>query len=224
MIDLSYWFVNTKASEEALCPDGITRLTEPGFLCSNEALLDGDAYMQQSRTKRAIILTAENFEDMEVFFPLFRLLEAGWEVDVAAPQMEEIHGENGYSLEPTKTIGDVDPDQYDLLLVPGGSPEGAPATVRQIKKAQDITKSFFDKNKPVASICHGPWTLASAGVISGRRLTSYWHDGVPEDIEKAGGIYVDAEVVVDGNLVTSRWPMDLPAFMRELMKLVEQYP
>ena len=170
--------------------------------------------------KKAIVLTADKFEDMEVFFPVFRLMEEGWKVDVAAPKKEEIHGENGYSLMPDKTIDKVDPDEYDLLIIPGGSPEGAPATVRKIKKAQDIARSFFEKNKPVASICHGPWTLASAGVVKGRRLTSYWHDGVPEDVKKAGGIWEDKEVVVDGNLVTSRYPMDLPIFMREVIKLI----
>lgn len=94
--------------------------------------------------------------------------------------------------------------------------------MRDIKKAQDITKDFFDKNKPVGSICHGPWTLAAADVVKGKHLTSYWHDGVPKDVKKAGGIWEDKEVVVDGNLVTSRYPMDLPAFMRELMKLVHE--
>jgi len=172
--------------------------------------------------RRAVVLTADKFEDMEVFFPVFRLLEEGWLVDIAAPGLEEIGGENGYSLKPDRTIDEVDPDDYDLLIVPGGFPDGAPATVREIRKAQEITKSFFEKNKPVASICHGPWTLVSAGVVRGRRLTSYWHDGVPEEIQAAGGLWEDEEVVVDGNLVTSRWPMDLPAFMREVMNLVRQ--
>lgn len=171
---------------------------------------------------RAVVLTADKFEDMEVFFPVFRLLEEGWQVDIAAPDMTDMSGENGYVLKPDKTIDEVDPDEYDLLIVPGGFPDGAPATVRKIKKAQEITKSFFEKNKPVASICHGPWTLVSAGVVRGRRLTSYWHDGVPEEITKAGGIWEDEDVVVDGNLVTSRWPMDLPAFMREVVKMVNQ--
>lgn len=172
--------------------------------------------------KKAIVLTADKFEDMEVYVPIFRLLEEGWRVDVAAPKKEEISGENGYSLMPDKTIDQVDPDDYDLLLIPGGSPDGAPATVRKIKKAQNITKSFFEKNKPVASICHGPWTLVDAGVVKDRHLTSFWHDGVPEDVKKAGGIWEDKEVVVDGNLVTSRYPMDLPHFLREMMKLVEK--
>jgi protease I len=172
--------------------------------------------------KKAVILTADKFEDLELFFPLFRLLEAGWQVDVAAPKKTKIDGEHGYSITPQKTIDEVNPDEYDLLIIPGGFPDGAPATVRKIQKALEITKSFFEKNKPVASICHGPWTLASADVVKGRHLTSYWHDGVPEDIQKAGGVWEDKEVVVDGNLVTARWPMDLPAFMREVMNKVEK--
>lgn len=178
--------------------------------------------MKKSNSKRkAVILTADQFEDMEVMYPLFRLQEAGWQVDVAAPKIEEIHGEFGYGqLMPDIMIEKVNPDEYDLLIIPGGSPEGAPATVRKIKKAQEITQSFFAKNKPVASICHGPWTLADAGVIKGRHLTSYWHDGVPESVKKAGGKWEDKDVVVDGNLVTSRWPADLPAFMREVMQLI----
>ena len=170
---------------------------------------------------RAVVLTADIFEDMEVFFPVFRLLEQGWQVDIAAPDRKEIHGEHGYALKPDKIIGDINPDEYDLLIIPGGSPRGAPATVRKMKRAQEITESFFAKNKPVASICHGPWTLVSAGLVKGRHLTSFWHDGVPEEIIKAGGIWEDKEVVVDGNLVTSRYPIDLPAFMREMMKMVK---
>jgi protease I len=173
----------------------------------------------QSR-KKAVILTADQFEDMELFFPLFRLIEAGWHVDVAAPDKKEINGEHGYSLEPALIFDAVNPDDYDLLIIPGGFPGGAPATVRKNKKAQEITKSFFQKDKLVASICHGPWTLASSDVIKNRHLTSFWHDGVPEDIKAAGGVWEDKEVVVDGNLITSRWPMDLPAFMREIMKKV----
>ena len=173
--------------------------------------------------KKAVILTADKFEDMEVMYPMMRLQEAGWQIDIAAPKKEAIHGEFGYGeLMPDITLDKVDPDKYDLLIIPGGSPDGAPAVVRKIKKAQEITKSFFAKNKPVASICHGPWTLADADVIKGKHLTTYWHDGVPEDVKKAGGIWEDKEVMVDGNLVTSRWPADLPAFMREVMKLVNK--
>lgn len=170
----------------------------------------------------ALILTANEFEDMELFFPYFRLLEEGIAVDVAAPQKGVIEGEHGYSLQIDKTIDEVDPDRYDILVVPGGFPDGAPAIVRKVKKAQEIARSFFAKNKPVASICHGPWLLVSADLVRGRHLTGFWHDGVREEILAAGGIYEDKEVVVDGNLVTSRWPMDLPAFVREMVKLARQ--
>lgn len=176
---------------------------------------------KNKKIRRAILLTADKFEDMEVFFPIFRLIEAGWKVEVAAPKKKEIHGEHGYPLMPDLTIAQINPDNYDLLILPGGSRNGAPATVRKIKKAQSIARSFFSKNKPVAAICHGPWTLVSADLVRGRRLTSYRLDGVPEDIKKTGGIWEDKEVVVDGNLVTSRYPQDLPAFMREVIKLIK---
>ena len=170
-------------------------------------------------SRKAVILTADRFEDMELFFPLFRLQEMEWAVDVAAPGVTLLQGEHGYTLEPDLTIGEVDPARYELLIIPGGSPSGAPATVRKMKEAQEITRAFFAKNKPVASICHGPWTLAAAGVLKGRHLTSFWHDGVPDDVKAAGGIWEDREVVVDGNLITARWPMDLPAFMREIARV-----
>lgn len=170
-------------------------------------------------SRKAVVLTADRFEDMEVYFPVFRLQEEGWEVTIAAPTMEAIHGEHGYGLEPDTTIDRVNPDDYDLLIIPGGSPDGAPSTVRNIKKAQDIARSFFARNKPVGAICHGPYTLISAGLVKGRRLTSYWHDGVPEEIRRGGGVWQDKDVVVDGNLVSSRWPADLPAFMREVMNM-----
>ena len=169
---------------------------------------------------KAVFLTANEFEDMELFFPYFRLVEEGVDVDIAAPSAGVIHGEHGYGMKATTTFAKVDPAKYDLLVIPGGSPEGAPAAVRRNKQAQEIARAFFAADKPVASICHGPWLLVSAGLVKGRRLTSYWHDGVPEEIKAAGGIYEDSEVVVDGKLVTSRWPMDLPAFTREMMKLI----
>ena len=176
--------------------------------------------MKKIKDIRAIILTADKFEDMEVFFPWFRLLEEGVEVEIAGPKKGEIHGESGYRINIDKTFSDIDPNDYDLLILPGGAPDGAPTTVRKSGKAQSIAKSFFAANKPVATICHGPYTLVSANLVKGRRLTSYWHDGVPEEIKKAGGKWAEKKVVVDGNLVSSRDPMDLPDFMREIMKLI----
>ena len=114
----------------------------------------------------------------------------------------------------------MDAGAYDLLLVPGGFPDGAPATVRDDVRAQAIARAFMAAGKPIATIRHGPWLFAAADVIRGRRLTSYWHDGVPQDVAAAGGRWEDSPVVVDGNLVSSRWPPDLPAFTAEMMRLV----
>ena len=169
---------------------------------------------------RAVILTADAFEDMELFVPYFRLLDAGVNVDIAAPTLDEIGGEHGYRIVPDVTIDGVDPDDYDLLVIPGGFPDGAPATVRAIPHAQEIVRAFFAASKPVASICHGPWLLVSADLVAGRTLTSYWHDGVPEEITGGGGTWVDEPVVVDRNLVTSRWPADIPAFTAAMMRQV----
>jgi protease I len=172
---------------------------------------------------RAIILTADKFEDFELFVPYFRLMEEGVAVDVAAPAKETITGENGYFFENVDlTIDEVDPQGYDLLFIPGGHPQGAPTTVRDNKHAQEIARAFFKADKPVAAICHGPYLLVSADLVAGRRLTSFWGDGVPDEIRAAGGIYVDQDVVVDGNLITSRWPMDLPAFMQEVMRMLRK--
>jgi len=176
-----------------------------------------------SNGKRAIVLSAEKFEDLELYVPVFRLIEAGWHVDLAAPSTGKIAGEsNWYYIIANKTIDEINPDDYNLLVIPGGKPGGAPTTIRNNEKARDIARSFFKNDKCVAAICHGPWLLADADLVRGRKLTSYWGDGVPESITKAGGLWEDNDVVTDGNLVTSRWPMDIAAFNREMMKMVEK--
>ena len=180
---------------------------------------DKERFKTANPLARAIVLTADKFEDFELFVPYFRLMEEGVAVDVAAPAKETITGENGYLFENVDlTINEVDPELYDLLFIPGGHPRGAPTTVRNNRHAQEIARAFFAADKPMAAICHGPDLLVSADLVAGRRLTSFWGDGVPDEIRAAGGIYVDEDVVVDGSLITSRWPMDLPAFMREVMR------
>lgn len=171
-----------------------------------------------NKPRKALILTADQFEDMEVFYPLYRLQEEGWEVTVAAPHKEEIHGKHAYSLIPDAIINAIVPDEYELLILPGGSKDGAPGTVSKIQKAKDIATSFMEKNKIVAAICHGPYTLISADQLKGRLLTSTTNDVVPAEIRKAGANWENREVIVDNNLITSRSPRDLPAFMREVLK------
>ena len=166
---------------------------------------------------KALIISAENFEDSELLFPYYRLKEEGIEVEIASPAGVTIRGKHGYEVKADHSLAGIDPDDYALLVLPGGK---APEAVRKEPAALEICKRFFTRNKPVAAICHGPQTLISAGLLKGRRATCY--RTVAEEMRSAGALYEDSEVIVDGNLVTSRQPSDLPAFMRETMKLLKR--
>ncbi|MBI4687806.1 MAG: type 1 glutamine amidotransferase [Nitrospirae bacterium] len=159
---------------------------------------------------KALIISADNFEDSELLFPYYRLKEEGSEIDIASIKKVRIKGKHGYEVEVSKTLKEINPDDYDILILPGGK---APEAIRKEKEALDISRSFFGRNKPVAAICHGPQILITAGVLKGRHATCY--KSVAEEMREAGAVYEDKEVVVDGNLVTSRQPSDLPSFMRE---------
>ncbi len=164
---------------------------------------------------KALIISADNFEDSELLIPYYRLKETGVEVTVASLTRGNITGKHGYEVTVDKTLDEVNPDDYSLLVLPGGK---APAVVRKELKALEIARSFFARRKPVAAICHGPQILISAGLLRGRRATCYM--SVADELKEAGALYEDREVVVDTNLVTSRQPEDLPAFMRETMKQI----
>jgi protease I len=164
---------------------------------------------------KALILSADNFEDSELLVPSYRLQEAGVEVTVASLNRGVITGKHGYEVAVDTTLDAVNPDDYAILVLPGGK---APAALRIKPQALEIARSFFTHVKPVAAICHGPQILISAGLLMGRRATCYL--SVADELKEAGALYEDREVVVDGNLVTSRQPADLPAFMRETMKLL----
>jgi protease I len=164
---------------------------------------------------KALIISADGYEDSELLVPYYRLLEEGIEADIASMKKGGIKGKHGYAVEATKTLVDIAPDEYDILVLPGGR---APAAVRKENTALEIAKDFFRKSKPVAAICHGPQILITAGLLKGRRATCY--RSVVDELKASGALYEDKPVVVDGNLVTSRQPSDLPAFMREIMKMV----
>ena len=166
---------------------------------------------------KALILSAEKFEDLELLVPFYRLQEAGYAVEVAAGARGSIHGIHGYEMQVDKTFSEVNPADYAVLVLPGGK---APAAIRHEPLVQAIVHAFFAEGKPVGAICHGPQTLISAGLLRGRQATCY--RSVAAELQEAGALYADREVVVDGRLVTSRQPGDLPAFMRELMLLLPQ--
>lgn len=166
---------------------------------------------------KALIISADNFEDSELLVPYYRLKEEGFEVDIASMRKDKIKGKYGYEINVDKTLQEVNPGDYDILILPGGK---APEAIRKEKAALEIVKYFFQKNKPVSAICHGPQTLITAGLLKGRHATCY--KSVAQEMKDAGARYEDNEVVVDGNLITSRQPSDLPAFLRETVKKLKK--
>ncbi|MFN3594174.1 MAG: type 1 glutamine amidotransferase domain-containing protein [Thiobacillaceae bacterium] len=162
---------------------------------------------------QALIITAELFEDSELTVPREALERAGVQVKVATPEKgHQFHGKHGTALIADLTLREVEPDDYDLLLIPGGK---APETLRRDEYALKIAKAFFKADKPVAAICHGPQVLVSARLLEGRRATCY--PAVAGELKDAGALYEDSPVVVDGKLVTSRNPGDLPVFVRAIL-------
>lgn len=160
-------------------------------------------------------MSADQFEDVELIYPLHRLKEENHEVFVASFKRGTITGKHGYTVAVDLGFEEVDPDGFDALVLPGGR---APERVRLNEKAVTIAKKMFEDGKPVASICHGPQILISANVLKGRRGTSY--PGIKDDLINAGVEWVDEPVVVDGNWVSSRHPGDLYAWMREFVRLL----
>ncbi len=166
---------------------------------------------------RVLIVSADNFEDSELLVPYYRLKEEEIEVDIASMRKGKIRGKRGYEVAVDKTLEEVRSRDYDLLILPGGK---APEAIRKEEAAGKIAKDFFEENKPVSAICHGPQLLVTADLLKGRHATC--SKSVAEELEDAGAIYEDREVIVDGNLITSRQPSDLPAFLRETMNMLKK--
>jgi PfpI family intracellular protease len=160
---------------------------------------------------KALIISADLFEDSELKIPYQSLRELGIDVDIASLKKCAIIGKHGFNVYATMTLDEVDPKQYDLLILPGGK---SPSVIRKEKKALEIAKYFFDHDKLVAAICHGPQILISAGLMEGRVTTGY--QSIAKELEDAGAIYKDEKVVIDKNLITSRQPSDLNAFMEAI--------
>ena len=167
---------------------------------------------------KVLIISGMDFEDLELFYPLFRLKEAGFDVHIAS-YTKELTGKHGYKVKVDLLLKDVKPEEYIALVLPGGK---GPERVRLYARdeAIKIVKHFVENNKPIAAICHGPQLLISAGALKGRTITCY--AGIRDDVEAAGAKWINSEVVVDKNFVTSRVPTDTPAWFREFMKLLKK--
>ncbi len=161
----------------------------------------------------ALVFIENDFQDAEVLYPYYRLGEAGFDVLLVGPEKTVYKGKYGYPLQAHAAVADVLDRTFDVVVIPGG---WAPDRLRRHSGVLDLVRRHVAGQKTVAAICHGPWVLSSAGVLKGRTLTCF--DAIKDDVINAGGNYVDRDVVVDGKLVTSRKPDDLPAFCREILK------
>lgn len=164
------------------------------------------------------MLVASEFEDLEVFYPLFRLREEGYEVVIASSSKKTLSGKHGYTIEVNATFEEINPEEFDGLYLPGGR---GPERIRIFPKAIEIVKHFLKEEKPIGAICHGPQLLISTRMISGRKMTGY--RGIRDDLIIAGVEYRDAPVVVDKNIVTSRVPSDLPENLREFIAVLRKW-
>jgi protease I len=184
---------------------------------STKELLMSD---QLQGRKIAILVANEGVEQVELTSPLAALREAAAEVDLLAPEADEIqafnHLDKGDTFAPDRTVGEADPGGYDGLVLPGGVAN--PDHLRTDTDAVQFVRAFFEAGKPVGVICHGPWTLINADVVDGRTLTSW--PSLQTDLRNAGAEWVDEEVHVDQGLVSSRRPDDLDAFNA---KIVEEF-
>ncbi len=160
---------------------------------------------------KALILIADGFEDVQFFYTWYRVQEEGIAVTVASPGASAVNGLHGYRVEPDMPIRELNPSEYDLLIVPGG---GSPEKLRQREDAVDVTRTFVEEDRLVAIIGHGAQLLISSGVIDGRALTC--SPGIRDDVRAAGGNYREEGVVRSGNLLSCRQSDDLPRFARQI--------
>ena len=178
--------------------------------------------MDRLEGRRVAILATNGFEQSELIEPRSALEKAGARVDVVSPEQGSIRAWNeddwGESVEVDVPLEKAKADDYDALMLPGGVMN--PDRMRLEPRAVAFVRAFFEAGKPVAAICHAPWMLVEADVVDGRRVTSY--PSLKRDLENAGAEWIDAEVVVDQGLVTSRKPDDLPAFNRKMVEEIAE--
>lgn len=172
--------------------------------------------------KRILILATDGFEQSELLEPKKALEAAGFKTVVASPKVGSIKGWHkgnwGESVRVDAALDDVSADDFDALLLPGGQMN--PDSLRMEERAIELVEDFDSAGKPIAAICHGPWLLVEADVIDGRTVTGW--PSIRTDLENAGGDVVDEAVVVDGNLITSRMPADIPVFVQALIDMLEE--
>ncbi|MCS6864794.1 MAG: type 1 glutamine amidotransferase domain-containing protein [Gemmataceae bacterium] len=166
--------------------------------------------------KRVAVLVEQQYQEMEVWYPVYRFREAGGTVELVGPEAGKTYPSKlGYPAKSTLAAADAKADAFAAVVIPGGF---APDYIRRSEAMLRFVRDMHAQGKPIAAICHGPWVLCSTTALKGRKVTCF--HSIQDDVQNAGGTYVDQEVVVDGNIITSRTPDDLPAFMAALLEAI----
>ena len=188
------------------CLTGLRKTCLPRALSHNVAM-----------QKTLLTFVDDIYEDLELWYPKLRLEEAGYAMRVAGPELKTYAGKHGYPAKADALISEMDIRDFCGLLVPGGF---MPDKLRRDAKVLSLTREFFEQGKLVAFICHGGWIPISAKILKGKRVTGSL--GIKDDLENAGGVWVDAPVVMDGNLISSRTPRDLAPFAKAMVDFLNQ--
>ncbi|MDB5311246.1 MAG: yraA 3 [Gemmataceae bacterium] len=169
------------------------------------------------KSARVAVLVEQKYEELEVWYPVYRLREAGCEVVLVGPEAGKVYPSKlGYPAKADVAAADAPADRFHAVVIPGGF---SPDYVRRSEAMLKLVRDAHAQGKPLAAICHGPWVLCSTTALRGRKATGYF--SIKDDMVNAGATFVDQEVCVDGNVITSRKPDDLPAFVAALMKAIE---
>jgi len=166
--------------------------------------------------KKIAILVEDSYEDLELWYPYYRLLEEGADAKLIGPEAKVYQSKHGYPAEADLSAAEAKADDFQGIIVPGGY---APDKLRRYPKILDLVREVFENGGIVASICHGPWVLISANIMKGKKTTGLI--SLKDDLINAGAIYLDKEVVIDNNLITSRTPKDLPAFLPAIIAALQ---
>ena len=167
-------------------------------------------------SKPLLAFVDDTYEDLELWYPKLRLEEAGYTTRLVSTELKTFTGKHGYPAKADLLLSDVLASDYAALLIPGGF---MPDTLRRNERVLSLTREIFEAGKLVAFICHGGWIPISAKILRGKKVTG--SRGIKDDLENAGGIWIDAPVVVDGNLISSRTPLDLAAFAKAMLDYLQ---
>lgn len=168
--------------------------------------------------KRVAVLVEQQYQEMEVWYPVYRLREAGCVVELVGPEAGKTYPSKlGYPAKATLAASDARADSFAAVVIPGGF---SPDYIRRSPAMLKLVNELYTAGKPVAAICHGPWVLCSTPALKGRKVTCF--HSIKDDVTNAGGTYVDQAVCVDGNVITSRTPEDLPAFMVAIIEMMQR--